>query len=112
MEGQPDHKLSKANNGRGGVLWWSNAPFWRFENGVCAVYQSDKKHTEKELIIGFRVLDEAQKENDAMKEKESCQNCAHKDTCIQRSAANRPANLPQRWAALPDILRRRAHLYT
>ena len=29
-------KTTTANNGKGSVLWWSNAPFWSFENGRAA----------------------------------------------------------------------------
>lgn len=39
------------------TLWWSKAPFWRFENGVCSIYNSDQHHTDKYLIMSFRVLD-------------------------------------------------------
>lgn len=58
MEGQPDHKISRANNGLGSVLYWSNAPFWRFQDGVCSVYNSDAEQDERHLIMAFRVLEE------------------------------------------------------
>ena len=51
-------KTTTANNGKGSVLWWSNAPFWSFENGLCSVYNSDKQHDAEHLIMSFRVLDE------------------------------------------------------
>lgn len=58
VDGQPNHKISRANNGKGSVLWWSKAPFWRFENVVCALYDSDTDHTESHLIMAFRILDQ------------------------------------------------------
>lgn len=59
MDGQPDHKISRANNGLGSVLYWSSAPFWRFQDGVCSVYTSDTEQDEEHLIMAFRVLDTA-----------------------------------------------------
>lgn len=58
VDGQPNHKISRANNGKGSVLWWSKAPFWRFESGVCALYDNDTDHTESHLIMAFRILDQ------------------------------------------------------
>ena len=55
---EPDHKVSKGNDGKGSVLWWSNAPFWDFTDGVCSLYSSDTKRTEEYLIMSFRVLGE------------------------------------------------------
>ena len=52
---EPEHKVSLANNGRGSVLWWSNAPFWKFEDGICSIYCNDKEKTEKYLIMSFRI---------------------------------------------------------
>lgn len=57
VPGEPEHKVSLANGGRGSVLWWSKAPFWQFKDGICAVYTSDQKRTENFLVIAFRVLD-------------------------------------------------------
>lgn len=59
MDGQPDHKISQANNGLGSVLYWSKAPFWKFEDGVCSVYNSDTTQDERHLIMAFRVLEDA-----------------------------------------------------
>ena len=59
MDGQPDHKISRANNGLGSQLFWSNAPFWRFQDGVCSVYSSDTEQDERHLIMAFRVLEDA-----------------------------------------------------
>jgi hypothetical protein len=58
MDGQPDHKISRANQGRGSVLYWSNAPFWTFRDGVCSLF-SHEDHTQEHLIMAFRVLDDA-----------------------------------------------------
>jgi len=58
MYDQPDHKISRANQGRGSVLYWSNAPFWTFRDGVCSLF-SHEDHTQEHLIMAFRVLDDA-----------------------------------------------------
>ena len=52
---EPECRVTLANNGKGSVLWWSKAPFWRFEDGTCSIYSSDKEHTEKYLIMAFRI---------------------------------------------------------
>ena len=55
---EPQSKTSLANGGRGSWLGWSSAPFWQFdENGVCAIYTSDKHRTEDYLVMAFRVLE-------------------------------------------------------
>lgn len=54
----PDCKVSKANGGRGGYLGWSKASFWEFrEDGVCALYSSDKEKKPANLIVAFRLTD-------------------------------------------------------
>lgn len=58
VDGQPNHKTSRANDGKGSVLWWSKAPFWNFENGVCALYDSNTDRTEGHLIMAFRILEQ------------------------------------------------------
>ena len=58
VDGQPDHKVTLANNGLGSVLWWSYAPFWSFQDGKCALYTSDADHTLEKLIMEFRILEE------------------------------------------------------
>lgn len=50
-------KTTTANEGKGSVLWWSKAPFWSFENGLCSIYNSDKLHDADHLILSFRLLD-------------------------------------------------------
>lgn len=55
---EPQSKVSLANGGKGSVLWWSKAPFWSFEDGRCSLYSSDKQHTEDNLIMSFRILNE------------------------------------------------------
>lgn len=57
IPGEPDSRVSLANNGRGSVLWWSRAPFWEFQDGVCSIYNSDEKRTEDYLIMSFRIED-------------------------------------------------------
>lgn len=56
--GQPTHKVTLANNGLGSVLWWSNAPYWSFCDGKCALYTSDTDHTLENLIMEFQLLEE------------------------------------------------------
>ena len=58
VDGQPEHRLSTANNGRGSFLGWSKAPFWSFQNGTCAIYTSDQEHTPQNIIMEFRILKE------------------------------------------------------
>ena len=38
---------------------WSKARFWRFENGVCSLYDSDKEQTPEHLIIAFKLKEGA-----------------------------------------------------
>ena len=58
MYDQPDHKISRANNGLGSQMMWSKAPFWVFRDGICSIFDSDTEHDAKHLIMAFRVLDE------------------------------------------------------
>ena len=58
VDGQPEHRLSTANNGRGSFLGWSKAPFWSFQNGTCTIYTSDQEHTPQNIIMEFRILKE------------------------------------------------------
>ena len=58
MDGQPEHEISRVNNGLGSVLYWSKAPFWGFQDGICSLYDSHKEHTQKHLIMEFRVLED------------------------------------------------------
>lgn len=65
VDGQPEHKISQANNGKGSVLWWSKAQFWHFkldtcnslENGVILLYNKIKSRVSAELDL---LLDEAE----------------------------------------------------
>lgn len=59
VEGQPDHKFSRANEGWGAYLEWGKAEAWSFEDGICAVYERGMAHTREHLIMAFRVLDAA-----------------------------------------------------
>lgn len=52
---QPQNKATLANGGRGSFLGWSKAAFWEFrEDGVCALYSSDKERAPEFLIIAIR----------------------------------------------------------
>lgn len=59
VDGQPDHKISRGNNGLGAVLWWDKATSWSFEGAICSVYENGAKHTQDHLIMAFRVQDAA-----------------------------------------------------
>lgn len=54
VPGEPENKATLANHGKGSWLGWSRAPFWSFEGETCALYDSDREHTDKTLIIAFR----------------------------------------------------------
>lgn len=45
-----------ANNGRGSYLGWSKAAFWKFESGICTLYDSDKSFTPDHIIISLKVV--------------------------------------------------------
>ena len=55
----PNCRTSLANNGRGSILWWSKAPFWEFQDGVCSLYASDTKREDNYLIMSLQVTKEA-----------------------------------------------------
>ncbi|MDD4509498.1 MAG: hypothetical protein PHY23_01045 [Oscillospiraceae bacterium] len=52
---KPQSRVSVSNDGKGSWLHWSTARFWRFEKGVCELYDSDREQTEAHLLIGFRI---------------------------------------------------------
>ena len=52
---EPESKVTLANDGKGSFLGWSKARFWRFENGVCALYDSDDEYTPERLIIAIKL---------------------------------------------------------
>ena len=55
---KPDHKVTKANGGKGSYLGWSKSAFWDFrEDGICALYSSDTNKTPDTLIIAVRLCD-------------------------------------------------------
>lgn len=59
VDGQPDHRISQGNGGKGSILWWDKSVSWGFESGTCSVYEHDAEHTQDHLIMAFRVLDAA-----------------------------------------------------
>lgn len=59
VPGDPECRTSLANGGRGSHLWWSKAPFWEFDNGVCTLYASDTKRTPEYVIMSMEVTEEA-----------------------------------------------------
>lgn len=58
VDGQPEHKNSLANNGKGTSLYFKKATEWEFHDGVCSVYYSNKPHSAETLNISFRILPE------------------------------------------------------
>lgn len=58
VDGQPEHKNSLANGGKGTALWFEKASEWEFHDGVCSVYYSNKPHSEESLVMSFRLLPE------------------------------------------------------
>ncbi|GAA6269375.1 hypothetical protein [Enterocloster alcoholdehydrogenati] len=52
---EPGSSINLANNGRGSVLWWGKSSFWEFKDGICSLFSSEREHTEKYLIISFRL---------------------------------------------------------
>ncbi len=58
IEGQPEHTISRGNNGLGSVLWWDKAASWDFRDGLCTQYYKGKKHTAQNVVISFRILEE------------------------------------------------------
>lgn len=56
MDGQPEHRYSQVNGGRGSYLAWDKASSWTFANGICSIYEQGADHR---LIMAFRVLDAA-----------------------------------------------------
>lgn len=59
VDGQPEHRISKGNNGRGSILWWGSAKSWEFDGEICSAYECGSEHTQDGLIMAFRVLDAA-----------------------------------------------------
>ncbi len=53
---QPDSRETLANNGRGSYMGWSKAAFWKFESGICTLYDSDKSFTPDHIIISLKVV--------------------------------------------------------
>lgn len=59
VPGEPENKATLANNGKGSWLGWSKAAFWKFEDGVCTLYDSSTTFTPEHIIISFKA-EEAQ----------------------------------------------------
>ena len=59
VDGQPDHAISKGNDGRGAILTWEKAGSWEFRDGLCTQYFTHEAHTAENVAISFRILEEA-----------------------------------------------------
>lgn len=58
VDGEPEHKISKGNNGLGAWCEFDAARLWTFDaEGVCAKY-SDFKYQRNGIIIAFKILEE------------------------------------------------------
>ena len=44
------------NHGKGSYLGWSKASFWKFESGICTLYDSDRSFTPEHIIISLKVV--------------------------------------------------------
>lgn len=56
VPGEPEHKATQANGGKGSLLGWSKAAFWKFENGECTLYDSNTIFTPEHILISFKVV--------------------------------------------------------
>lgn len=54
---QPGASANRGNGGRGPILWWGRAAHWQFKDDICSVFDSEKEHTEEQLVMSFRVLE-------------------------------------------------------
>ncbi|HCC35984.1 MAG TPA: hypothetical protein DEQ02_10330 [Ruminococcaceae bacterium] len=64
VDGEPEHHISKANNGLGAWCDFGAAKGWAFDaDGTCTKY-STYVYTPNEVLIAFRVLEEVQHECD------------------------------------------------
>lgn len=55
VPGEPENKATLANGGKGSWLGWSKAAFWKFEGGVCTLYDSNSAFTPEHIIVSFKV---------------------------------------------------------
>ena len=53
---KPDSRETLANNGKGSYLGWGKASFWKFESGICTLYDSDRSFTPEHIIISLKVV--------------------------------------------------------
>lgn len=52
--GQPDHMVSRENDGKGYYIKWGSASNWEFENGVCSLFRNGKTHTEESFVMSIQ----------------------------------------------------------
>lgn len=55
IPGEPGHRISLANCGKGSWLAWSKAPYWEFEDNAATLYDSTEEHTEEHLIMEIKI---------------------------------------------------------
>lgn len=58
VPGELENEVTLANDGKGNILWWEKASFWEFKNDICSVYCNDSEHTERYLIMSFRIIEQ------------------------------------------------------
>lgn len=50
IDGDPEHPVSKANNGKGYMFWYGKASDWKFEDGLCKYTQRDRPVWEIQFV--------------------------------------------------------------
>ena len=63
VTGQPEDKVSLANDGKGSWIEYGKASQWEFRDGLCSMYLPEKEHLPENLIwtITFDVLEDNKK---------------------------------------------------
>jgi len=56
IDGDPEHKISKANYGRGYYLYYGKASEWKFEDGLCK-WRPEHKSIPGHTYFTIRVLE-------------------------------------------------------
>lgn len=57
IPGDPKHRVSNSNCGKGSWLAWNKAKHWEFNGtNICSVYDSEEQHTPDHLVMTLEVL--------------------------------------------------------
>lgn len=57
VEGDPEHEVSRANNGLGYSLSWVKAAYWKFHDGICTQFRRPMPNADMTVAISFRLLE-------------------------------------------------------